>query len=146
MKKYLISVMFLLIGSILNAQEEEIIMVVSKYNNNTIEQSGFIDQNGKKDSTWTLYNETGGIIGVGSYSHGVKEGYWYSYNDNGDKIFEVLYVNGEKRKGKLCLNKSSYLKDSRLLRIASFTLNGQISLHKNRHFYFGAINLRLPNN
>jgi antitoxin component YwqK of YwqJK toxin-antitoxin module len=100
MKKYLISVMFLLIGYILYAQEEEITMVVSKYSNNTIEQVGFLDQNGKKDSTWTIYNESGSIVGVGTYSHGVKEGYWYSYNDNGDKIFEVLYVNGEKRKGK----------------------------------------------
>jgi antitoxin component YwqK of YwqJK toxin-antitoxin module len=100
MKKYLISAMFLLIGYISYGQEEEITMVVSKYSNNTIEQSGFIDQNGKKDSTWTQYNESGKVVGVGSYSHGLKEGYWYCYNDNGKKIFEVLYVNGEKRKGK----------------------------------------------
>ena len=91
MKKYLISVMFLLIGYNLFAQEE-ITMVVSKYSNNTIEQVGFLDQNGKKDSTWTIYNESGKIIGEGSYSHGVKEGYWYSYNDNGNKIFAVFYI------------------------------------------------------
>lgn len=100
MKKYLITVMFLLFGHILYSQEEEITMVVSKYSNNTIEQVGYLDQKGKKDSTWTQYNEEGEIIGVGSYSHGVKNGYWYCYNDNGRKIFEVLYVNGEKRKGK----------------------------------------------
>ena len=92
--------MFLLIGSVLNAQEEEITMVVSKYSNNTIEQPGFIDQDGKKDSTWIQYNESGQIVGEGSYSHGIKDGYWYCYNDNGKKIFEVLYVDGEKRKGK----------------------------------------------
>jgi antitoxin component YwqK of YwqJK toxin-antitoxin module len=100
MKKYLISAMFLLIGYISYAQEEEITMVVSKYSNNTIEQTGFLDQKGKKDSTWTQYNESGKVVGVGSYSHGLKEGYWYSYNDNGKKIFEVLYVDGEKIKGK----------------------------------------------
>ena len=60
MKKYLISAMFLLIGSVLNAQEEEITMVVSKYSNNTIEQTGFIDQDGKKDSTWI--HVTNGIV------------------------------------------------------------------------------------
>jgi antitoxin component YwqK of YwqJK toxin-antitoxin module len=100
MKNKLISVMFLLIGSSIYAQEEEITMVVSKYSNNTIEQVGYLDQKGKQDSIWTEYNESGKIIGVGSYSHGVKDGYWYSYNDNGKKIFELLYVNGEKRKGK----------------------------------------------
>ena len=100
MKKNLILVMFLLIGYISYAQEEEITMVVSKYRNNTIEQTGFVDQNGKKDSTWTQYNEEGKIIGIASYSHGIKNGYWFIYNDNGQKMFEVLYVNGEKRKGK----------------------------------------------
>ena len=90
MKKYIISVMFLLISYVLLAQEE-ITMVVLKYDNNTIEQVGYLDQNGKKDSVWTQYNESGKVIGEGSYSHGVK---------NGRKIFEVLYINGEKRKGK----------------------------------------------
>ena len=99
MKKYIISVMFLLISYVLLAQEE-ITMVVLKYDNNTIEQVGYLDQNGKKDSVWTQYNESGKVVGEGSYSHGVKNGYWYCYNDNGRKIFEVLYINGEKRKGK----------------------------------------------
>ena len=48
MKTYLITVMFLLFGHILYSQEEEITMVVSKYSNNTIEQTGFLDQKGKK--------------------------------------------------------------------------------------------------
>jgi antitoxin component YwqK of YwqJK toxin-antitoxin module len=100
MKKYLISVMFLLFGHILYSQEEEITMVVSTYSNNTIEQKGFLDKNGKKDSIWTQYDEVGRVIGVGSYSHGVKDGYWYCYNDKGRKIFEVLYIKGEKIKGK----------------------------------------------
>ena len=100
MKKYLILVMFLLFGHILYSQEEEITMVVSKYSNNTIEQTGYLDLTGKKDSTWTIYNEEGKIVGIGEYTHGVKNGYWYCYNDNGRKIFEVLYVNGKMKKGK----------------------------------------------
>ena len=62
MKKYIISVMFLLISYVLLAQEE-ITMVVLKYDNNTIEQVGYLDQNGKKDSIWTQYDESGKVVG-----------------------------------------------------------------------------------
>lgn len=99
MKRLIISLLFILVGYI-SLSQEEVTMVIMKDSNNNIEQTGYLDQEGKKDSVWTQYNEMGVVIGIGSYSHGVKEGYWYSYNDSGKKIFEVLYIHGEKRKGK----------------------------------------------
>ena len=99
MKRYIMCLVFILLGYI-SLSQEEVTMVIMKDSNNIIEQTGYLDQDGKKDSIWTQYNAFGVVIGIGSYSHGIKDGYWYCYNDSGRKIFEVLYIHGEKRKGK----------------------------------------------
>ena len=99
MKRYIMCLVFILLGYI-SLSQEDVTMVIMKDSNNIIEQTGYLDQDGKKDSIWTQYNAFGVVIGIGSYSHGIKDGYWYCYNDSGRKIFEVYYIHGEKRKGK----------------------------------------------
>ncbi len=69
---------FILLGYI-SLSQEDVTMVIMKDSNNIIEQIGYLDQDGKKDSIWTQYNAFGVVIGIGSYSHGIKDGYWYLY-------------------------------------------------------------------
>ncbi len=54
----------------------------------------YIDK--KKDSTWTIYNADGMVIGRENYENGIKEGPSISYYANGKVAEKLFYINGKK--------------------------------------------------
>lgn len=97
--KHILLVLFIMTGSLCKtiAQTKE---VTIKYDNGTILEKGFYDENNKRDSLWITYDEQGNVVEEGYYVNGNKEGVWNCYNEKGSKVFQVVYHNGRKRKGK----------------------------------------------
>lgn len=95
--KNFVLILFLILALKANAQDKKIITMNG---NGSIEEVGYLTSEGKKDSTWIRYNNMGIIIGTAQFSHGVKHGVWEIYNDNGVKLFEIVYVDGNKTHGK----------------------------------------------
>ena len=62
MKKVII-VIFVILAAFAKAQDKQ---VVIKNPNGSIKEIGFISSDGKKDSTWVRYNETGKVLGKAS--------------------------------------------------------------------------------
>ena len=92
MKKILTTVMLLLISSIATAQTS----YIKKDSNGVIEETGFIDKDGLKDSVWYSYSNNI-ITAEAHYTHGVKCGLWKTYHENGAVMYLIPYVNGIKK-------------------------------------------------
>lgn len=95
--KKLVLIFFLILATIANAQDKQII---TKYSNGFIEEIGYLTSDGKKDSTWIRYNDMGIVIGIAQFLQGNKHGIWEIYNDKGVKLYQIVYVNGNKINGK----------------------------------------------
>jgi antitoxin component YwqK of YwqJK toxin-antitoxin module len=74
--------------------------VTVKDSSGKILEIGYLNENNKKDSVWTIYNEKGSVVSYMEYKDGKKVGTWRMYGDNGNITFKVVYVDGKKRKGK----------------------------------------------
>ena len=96
MKKVII-VIFVILATFAKAQDKQ---VVIKNSDGSIKETGFITSDGKKDSTWVRYDESGKILATASFSNGVKNGVWETYNDKGVKLYEIVYENNNKKYGK----------------------------------------------
>jgi len=48
--------------------------IEKKYNNGIIEQTGYLDKNNLKDSTWLQYNQAGILTAEAYFKNGVKVG------------------------------------------------------------------------
>jgi antitoxin component YwqK of YwqJK toxin-antitoxin module len=96
MKNFVLAI-FLILALEANAQDKKI---VTMNGNGSIEEVGYLTSDGKKDSTWTRYNDMGIVIGTAQFSQGKKHGVWETYNDKGVKLFEIVYVDGNKTHGK----------------------------------------------
>jgi antitoxin component YwqK of YwqJK toxin-antitoxin module len=95
--KILILAIFLILAINANAQDKKIVIMNG---NGSIEEVGYLTAEGKKDSTWTRYNDMGIVIGTAQFSQGKKHGVWETYNHKGVKLFEIVYVDGSKKSGK----------------------------------------------
>ena len=96
MKKVII-VIFVILAAFAKAQDKQ---VVIKNPNGSIKEIGFITSDGKKDSTWVRYDETGKVLGKASFTNGLKNGLWETYNDKGIKLYEIVYENNTKKYGR----------------------------------------------
>ena len=95
--KNFVLILFLILALEANAQDKQIITMNG---HGSIEEVGYLTSDGKKDSTWTRYNDMGIVIGTAQFSQGKKHGIWETYNDKGVKLFEIVYVDGSKKSGK----------------------------------------------
>lgn len=93
----LILTLFLILALEANAQDKKI---VTMNGNGSIEEVGYLTSEGKKDSTWTRYNDKGIIVGTAQFSQGKKHGVWETYSEKGVKLFEIVYIDGNKTHGK----------------------------------------------
>lgn len=91
--KNILLIAFILISSFTIAQKK----FEKKFTNGFIEETGFFDKTGLKDSVWTSYNEKGILIGEGHFSHGIKIGVWKTFYEDGKIMFEIPYVGGYKK-------------------------------------------------
>lgn len=99
MKKMILTV-FLFIGLIANAQEEnkpiyeqvedDLVRVTYFYKDGAIKQQGFFG-NKKITGTWTTFDTSGRKTGVAKYKNGKKVGKWLLLTNNGMK--EIVYKN-----------------------------------------------------
>lgn len=92
MKKILTTVMLLLISSIAFSQEP----YIKKSIDGQVEETGFYDSSGLKDSTWISY-ANGRITGEAHFNHGVKTGFWKTFHENGTVMYLIPYINGLKK-------------------------------------------------
>jgi antitoxin component YwqK of YwqJK toxin-antitoxin module len=95
--KNFVLILFLILALKANAQDKQIITMNGK---GAIEEVGYLTTEGKKDSTWTRYNDMGIVIATAQFSKGLKHGVWETFNDKGIKIYEIVYAEGCKKFGK----------------------------------------------
>ena len=95
--KNLVLILFLILAINVSGQDKKVVL---KNSDGSILEIGYLTSEGKKDSTWVRYNETGMIIGVANFTNGVKNGVWETYTDKGVKIYEIVYENNSKKYGK----------------------------------------------
>jgi len=91
--KNILLIAFILMSSFVLAQKK----FEKKFTNGLIEETGFFDKTGLKDSVWISYNEKGILIGEGHFSHGIKTGIWKTFYEDGKIMFEIPYVEGHKK-------------------------------------------------
>jgi len=75
--------------------------IVTKYDNGSVNQIGYINENGLKDGNWTGYYQNGVLWSKAQYDNGRKDGLWKVYRPDGKLYSEVKYRNGERLYGRL---------------------------------------------
>jgi antitoxin component YwqK of YwqJK toxin-antitoxin module len=81
-----------------NSQVKEI---VTKYDNGSVNQIGYINERGFKDSTWTGYYQNGVLWSKAQYDNGQKDGLWSVWGPDGSLYSEVAYRRGKKLYGRM---------------------------------------------
>ncbi len=103
MKKYILILVFVFIGSSVLAQEntqkvkhvqkKDLVEATYYYADGSVQQVGTFNKEGKLHGTWTSYDIKGNKLAIGSYENGKKIGKW-TFWANGTAN-EVSYIDSK---------------------------------------------------
>ncbi len=97
----LLGLLFIYIGNVqaqTNPQKEikksdNVIEMVSYYDNGQIKVIGTFDKQGKLNGHWTKYNEAGDVVVQGTFTDGMKTGKWLFWDKS--YLNEVTFIDNK---------------------------------------------------